>query len=217
MIVIVDYGMGNLHSIKNKIERLKHEVIISADPLEIQAASRLILPGVGHFAQGMENLHQLQLIEVLNEKVLNQKTPVLGICLGMQLLTNHSEEGDVDGLKWIDAETRLFRFDNSCNPLRIPHVGWNLLNRQKDSYLFTDIPFNLRFYFVHSYYVNCRNPENIMAETTYGNTFCSVIQHYNIYGTQFHPEKSHKRGLQLIDNFIRYSDVASPSHSLPAT
>jgi len=150
----------------------------------------------------MKNLKEYGLIDVLNKKVLDDKTPILGICLGMQLFSEHSEEGETKGLGWIESDTVKFSFND--NSLRIPHIGWNKLSLKKESILFKDVPTDKRFYFVHSYYVNCKNEEDTVASTNYGIDFTSAIQKGNIYGTQFHPEKSHKHGLKIIDNFLRY-------------
>jgi len=206
MITIVDYGMGNLHSVLKAFKRLQIPAEISSDPENIQNASQLILPGVGNFKRGMYNLTQKNLIEPLNNAVLNKKVPVLGICLGMQLMTKHSEEGNVAGLGWIDANTRGFNFatiDNSN--LHIPHIGWNNVNCASKNPLFTNLESDPHFYFVHSYYVSCASRENIAGTTHYGNTFVSVISKNNIFATQFHPEKSHDIGLTLLKNFTDLS------------
>lgn len=205
MIIIIDYGVGNLHSIQSKIDILGHKALISSKQDDIKRADKFILPGVGFFAEGMKNLISYGFLETLKEKVLLEKTPILGICLGMQLMTGHSEEGGVDGLKWIDAQTKKFNFAESNEKLRIPHVGWNTVSILKDSILFRNIPRDERFYFTHSYYVTNNSRSDIVAETDYGNKFTAVFQKENIYGTQFHPEKSHKHGLQMIDNFLRYA------------
>lgn len=205
MIVIVDYGMGNLRSVQSKIEMLKYSAVISSNPDEIFKASKLILPGVGFFGEAMKNIKLKGLIDVLNQKVQNDKVPILGICLGMQLLTMHSEEGDSEGLKWIDGKVKRFRFNDTNKDLRIPHVGWNKILKKQESILFRDIPENERFYFTHSYCVECDVISETAALTEYGYQFVSVVQKNNVYGTQFHPEKSHKTGLKMIDNFLRYS------------
>jgi imidazole glycerol-phosphate synthase subunit HisH len=201
MVVIIDYGMGNLRSIQYKLEILGVDVIISSDATKIKEADKIILPGVGAFAAGMSNLENMGIISILNKVVLEQKTPFLGICLGMQLITKGSEEGDSRGLGWIDAETKKFNFSADIN-LRVPHVGWNTINKKNDCLLLNSVTENQRFYFTHSYYVNCSNSEDIIATTDYGIQFVSIIQRNNIFGTQFHPEKSHRRGIDLILNFI---------------
>ncbi len=208
MITIVDYGMGNLASIKNMLRKLGEDSIISNDPKDIEAASSLILPGVGAFDYGMKNMKRLNLIQVLESKVLGERVPMLGICLGMQLLTKKSEEGSEDGLGWVNAVTVKFEQDSIGKSLKVPHMGWNAI-KMKNSPLFADLEDKSRFYFVHSYYVKTTHEENIAATTTYGQEFTSAINDDNIYGVQFHPEKSHRYGMQLLRNFIGISTSAS--------
>jgi glutamine amidotransferase len=203
MIVIVDYGLGNLRSILMKFKRIKAEAIISADPIDIERADKLVLPGVGYFAAGMNNLRNSGLIPILNKKVMEFHIPLLGICLGMQLLTKFSEEGGCDGLGWIDAITKKFNFSSPQDKLRIPHMGWNTISQKQHSVLLEGIDPDVRFYFAHTYAVSCNDDQSIVATTEYGYDFASIIQKGNIYGTQFHPEKSHFHGLKLIDNFVR--------------
>lgn len=202
MIVVIDYGMGNLGTVAAKIKKMDSSVVITSNPEEISRADKLILPGVGSFKAGMENLKSRNLIPILDEKVLQDKTPVLGICLGMQLFTKKSEEGFVDGLGWIDAETVRFRFDGSQNGLKIPHMGWNTITLKNSHPVFTSLEDRSRFYFVHSYHARCEKPENIIAETGYGYSFPSVIARENIIGVQFHPERSHKFGMKILKNFL---------------
>lgn len=174
---------------------------ISNNADEIALADRLILPGVGHFYHGMEQLHHLGLVDVLKNEVFVNKKPILGICLGMQLLTQHSEEGGIDGLGFISAQTKKFKFDNA--QLKVPHMGWNSVHFQKESALITDISLYPRYYFVHSYYVECVNQQDVLCTTEYGHDFVSGFQHEDIYGLQFHPEKSHKFGMELLANFCK--------------
>ena len=202
MITIIDYGMGNLRSVQKAFERLKANAIISSNIGDIKKADKLVLPGVGDFKNGMNKLRELNLIDILNVKVLKNKIPILGICLGMQLFTNRSEEGDVDGLGWIDAETIQFDFQKSENKVKIPHMGWNNINISKKHSVFDNIKENVSFYFVHSYYVKCENKDDILCTTNYGIQFVSGFQKENIIGLQFHPEKSHKSGLEILSNFI---------------
>ena len=202
MIVIINYGMGNLHSVLKAFKRLRVDAIISSNPEDIQKAEKLILPGVGHFKRGMKNLSELGLINLLNEVVVEKEIPILGICLGMQLFTKHSEEGDVDGLGWLDATTVKFNFDKEFSHLRIPHIGWNTLQLANNSSLFTGIENDASFYFVHSYHVVCENSEDIAATTEYGHEIVSSIRKNNIFATQFHPEKSHDAGLLMLKNFV---------------
>ncbi|MFH0861089.1 MAG: imidazole glycerol phosphate synthase subunit HisH [Candidatus Altiarchaeota archaeon] len=201
MIVIVDYGVGNLSSVSHKMGKLKIDAIISDDVKTLMDADKIILPGVGSFAAGMGNLRELGLIEILKRKVVEERTPILGICLGMQLFSKHSEEGDADGLGWVDCETKKFVFDDG-KKLRVPHVGWNTLSVVKDSPLLDSVPADMTFYFTHSYHLSCREKDILIATTAYGYDFPSVIQKDNIFGVQFHPEKSHKRGMQIIKNFV---------------
>jgi len=201
MIVIINYGMGNVGSILNMVKKFTKDVIISAEPEKIKEAEKLILPGVGSFDTGMKNLQELDIIDLLNKRVLEEKIPVLGICLGMQLLTKRSEEGSLSGLKWIEGETIKFRFGENINNLKVPHMGWNYVKKVGDSKLLENMYEESRFYFVHSYYVKCEDESNVLLKTKYGVEFTSALQKENIYGVQFHPEKSHKYGLQLIKNF----------------
>lgn len=201
MIVIIDYGMGNVGSIMNMVNKFTKDVFITSDYSKIKNAKKLILPGVGAFDNGMKNLERLNIIDLLNEKVLSEKIPILGICLGMQLLTHKSEEGVKEGLKWIEAETKKFSFDGGNN-FKVPHMGWNYVKKVKDSVLLQNMSDDSRYYFVHSYYVSCKNRNDEMLKTLYGIEFTSALQKENIFGVQFHPEKSHKFGLQLIKNFV---------------
>lgn len=199
-IVIVDYGMGNLRSVQKKLDR-HASVCISADTDVIANAGKLVLPGVGHFANGVKNLKESGIWKVLNHKVLIECTPILGICLGMQLMARYSQEGNTEGLGWFDAD--VVRFDVADKLThKVPHMGWNTAEATKPSCLFTNIPARAMFYFVHSYHIVCRQREDVLAVTTYEYEFASVIQKQNIFGTQFHPEKSHDWGEQMITNFI---------------
>jgi glutamine amidotransferase len=198
MVIIIDYKIGNLLSVQNMFKYLGINSRISNSIEDIRNADKLILPGVGHFKTGMKNLIHSNLIDTLNEEVLAKKKNILGICLGMQLMTKHSEEGDCDGLGWIDATTKKFQLSE---PLKVPHMGWNNVNYKKDTGLNKNISKEPRHYFVHSYFVDCNNKEDVLATTLYGNEFVSAFQHKNIYGVQFHPEKSHKYGMELLRNF----------------
>jgi glutamine amidotransferase len=201
MTTIINYNLGNPKSIKNMLSYLGIESRISANHGDIASAERLILPGVGHFQHGMEQLEQLGLIEILKKEVIENKKPILGICLGMQLLTRHSEEGALAGLGFIDAQTKKFELQDAT--LKVPHMGWNTVEFKKDSPMNTGVSINPRYYFVHSYFVDCANQADIFCTTQYGQEFVSGFQHENIFGLQFHPEKSHKFGMELLANFCK--------------
>ena len=206
MIIIIDYGMGNIGSILNMLKKVGAPAAkISADPKDIEQAEKLILPGVGAFDTGMQRLRETGLIPLLNEKVLKAKTPTLGVCLGMQLLTKISEEGELPGLGWLDAETIRFRFDPMKNGLKVPHMGWNTVKIRREGKLFKDMYPDARFYFVHSYHVVAHNPGDVLAITDYGYDFVSAVQQDHIMAAQFHPEKSHKFGMKLYKNFVEYA------------
>ena len=202
MIVIVDYGIGNLQSIVRAFAKVGTGAVLSADAAILDDAEKIVLPGVGSFAWGMRHLEGSGLLPVLTRKVRQEKTPLLGICLGFQLLTHRSEEGDAQGLGWIDGETKRFRFDGAGDRQRVPHIGWNDLAVERDHPMLQGLPESPCFYFVHSYYVTCSDPEAVLARTEYGHPFVSVVQKGNIVATQFHPEKSHANGLRLIRNFV---------------
>jgi glutamine amidotransferase len=204
MIAIIDYGLGNLGSIANMLKKVSARTTISSDPAVIAQANKLILPGVGAFDAGMKNLEARGLIPLLNAQVQEKKVPILGVCLGMQLLSRRSEEGQLPGLGWLDAETIRFKFDYASANLKIPHMGWNRLTVCQPHPLFADIDAEIRFYFVHSYHVVCSDPDNVLAQTTYGFDFTSAVVKDNIMGVQFHPEKSHKFGMRLLKNFAEW-------------
>ncbi|MFA6400843.1 MAG: imidazole glycerol phosphate synthase subunit HisH [Salinivirgaceae bacterium] len=199
--VIVNYGMGNLQSVQRKLYRLKVDSFISSEAAEILTADKLILPGVGHFKKAMDNLRQLQLLDVLNEAVLVNKKPILGICLGMQLLANSSEEGGVNGLGWIDAEVVRFKVNDTIKN-KVPHMGWNQIIKTKESLLMKGIPDLSDLYFVHSYHLKLNEPEDLLNETEYEYRFASAVEKNNIFGVQYHPEKSHDVGELLLKNFV---------------
>lgn len=202
MIVIIDYGMGNLGSILNMCRYLDIEAKISRDLNEISEASRIILPGVGSFDAAMQRIKNDGIDEILNKSVLELGTPLMGICLGMQLLTKKSEEGNLEGLGWIDAETINFP---QGSEFKVPHVGWNLSSPNSEHAILKNLYPEPRYYFVHSYYVRTHKEENSLMKTDYGITFDSAIIKDNIFGFQFHPEKSHKYGMQILKNFSEYN------------
>lgn len=199
--VIIDYGMGNLHSVFRKLKHLNVDAVVSNDIKLISQAEKIVLPGVGHFAKAMENLNKLNLIEVLNEMVLVKKRPILGICLGMQIMANLSEEGFCDGLGWFDAEVVRFKHEKS-SAYKNPHMGWNNVIVKKESQLMHDISEQDEFYFVHSYHLVVNNEADVLNETCYDYKFCSAIEKDNIFGVQYHPEKSHGAGEKLLRNFM---------------
>ena len=200
-IAIVNYGLGNLRSVFGAVEKLGHEAFITNDVSKLKEADRLILPGVGAFADGMKNLDNLGLIEPLTKMVLNEQKPILAICLGFQLLSNKSYEfGTHKGLGWIDAEVK--KIDTKKLELRVPHVGWNDLLKVRDCILWDSIPEKALFYYVHSFHVKCASDDIVVGKCNYGIEFTAAIQQANIYGTQFHPEKSQYYGLEVLSNFI---------------
>lgn len=194
--------MGNVRSVAKAFELLGNEMVISNKTNDIKKAAALILPGVGAFADGMKHLEQYGLIDILSEEVVKNKKPLLGICLGMQLLAKTSEEfGLHQGLGWLDAEVKPFRFENQ--DLKVPHVGWNDIQFKEGSPLFRGLRKDPVLYFVHSYHLVC--PDNIViAECNYGYKFVAAIQQNNIFATQFHPEKSQTVGLKILNNFVNY-------------
>lgn len=201
MITIIDYGAGNIKSIKNMLKKIGVRSQISSDKETIDNAEKLILPGVGHFDYGMKNLEASGLINTLNQKVLIDKTPILGICLGAQLLGNQSDEGERKGLGWIDMDILKFLPEQLPEELKIPHMGWNYTEKTKESKLLADVEQFSRYYFVHAYYMKAHNTEDILLKTNYGIDFVSAVEKGNIYGVQFHPEKSHRYGMELLRNF----------------
>lgn len=202
MLIIVDYGMGNLGSILNMMKKIGASANISSKVEDIEKADKLILPGVGSFDNGMKNINELGLLPALNSKVIEHKTPILGICLGMQLLTRKSEEGKLPGLGWVNADTIKFNFTKGQTHLKVPHMGWNSVLFAQNNILSKGLEEEPRFYFVHSYHVVCKGDEDVIGKTFYGYEFASAIQKENILGVQFHPEKSHKYGLRILKNFV---------------
>lgn len=202
MIVIIDYGLGNLASVLNMFKKIGvKDVVVSNNKEIIGNATKLLLPGVGAFDAGMTNLENSGLIPILNKKVIEDKTPTLGICLGMQLLTKRSEEGKKEGLGWIDAETIKFNLDPLLK-LKVPHMGWNYIKVNKKNPLI-DTESKNRFYFVHSYYVKCIDENQSIATSNFGIDFTCIVNKNNIFGAQFHPEKSLKFGMKLLENFAK--------------
>lgn len=202
MIAIVDYEAGNIGSIQNMLQKLGSDSVITSDQDVISRADRIILPGVGAFDYGMQKLNELKLVDVLRRKSLEEKTPTLGICLGAQLMCKQSEEGVLPGLAWVNADVKKFPHDQNGQKFKVPHMGWEIIRRVKESQLLNALPDPARFYFVHAYYIHCNEQSDRLLENTYSVPFDSAFERDNIIGIQFHPEKSHKFGKQLLKNFI---------------
>ena len=204
MIVILDYGVGNLLSVKNMLRKAGAiDVLITASVEDVRRADKLVLPGVGHFDNGMKKLRASGMFDALSEKVMLEKTPVIGICLGAQMLTNGSEEGNEEGLGWIEGHCERFDPQKMTEPLAVPHMGWAEVTVCKESPLLQDLPRNPRFYFTHSYHIVCRDPKERLLAASYGMDFTAAVERGSIFGTQFHPEKSHKFGMRLLSNFAK--------------
>jgi len=203
MIAIIDYGMGNKHSVYNALKYIGVDAFISRDAHEISKAERIILPGVGAFGAAMENLEKLGLRDILHEEVIIKGKPFLGICLGMQLVAeNGNEKGLFQGLGWIAGE--VLKLQPEDPGIKLPHVGWNDVELLKDSDLFKGLKKERAFYFVHSYAMQLKDSQNLVAESDYGIKFTAAVQKDNIFATQFHPEKSQKNGLTVLENFVNW-------------
>lgn len=200
-ITIVDFGMGNLHSVARSFDRLGVKATVTADPSEVARADKLVLPGVGHFGKAMENIRSLRMLDALRDAGRVRCIPVLGICLGMQLMARRSEEGEAEGLGWIDAEVVRFRVPDTLR-YKVPHVGWSKIAMRRSSTLFEGLPDDAEFYFVHSYSLDARSPDLVLCESEYAHPFPAAIEHENLFGVQFHPEKSHRVGERLLENFV---------------
>lgn len=201
MLTIVDYGLGNLNSVANMIRHVGGTCRVASNPAEIKDSEKLILPGVGAFDRGMEVLRDSGIADALSVAVLERKKPILGICLGMQLMAKQSEEGTLSGLGWLDAEVRKFSFLVQSG-LKLPHMGWNNVDVVKPNPLLDFSIGQKRFYFVHSYHVMCEDFSDVIATAFHGLDFCAAFQKDNIYGVQFHPEKSHCFGMTLMKRFM---------------
>jgi len=203
MVVIIDYQMGNIRSVQNALTKIGVESTISADPEIIRNAERIILPGVGAFGDGMEHLRRQGLLPLLEEEVLENKKPFLGICLGMQLLAKtSSENGSFEGLGWIPASVERLTPDNP--DAKVPHVGWNDIQIKNKENIFSGVSEQPVFYFVHSFHMICEKKEDVLATCDYFGEFTSAVRRENIFGVQFHPEKSQKDGLALLKKFVEY-------------
>ena len=201
-VAVIDYGMGNIGSISKMLRVVGAQPIVTADPAVMAQADKVLLPGVGHFDRAMANLQELGLVEPLRRLALEDRKPFLGICLGMQLLCRSSEEGTQPGLGLLDARVRRFEFSGPTR-LKVPHMGWTELQPKKASSLMTGLDEHSRFYFVHSFFVDCADPSDVLAEATYGQSFVAAFERENVRGVQFHPEKSHRYGIQMFRNFVQ--------------
>ena len=205
-ITVVDYKTSNIKSVSNMLRKIGAKAIITSDPEQIRTAEKLILPGIGSFDAAMGNLATAGVIGALNEAVHTRAVPILGICLGLQLFAESSAEGKLPGLGWIPGRVLKFDFSSSDPVLPIPHMGWNYVRPSiADHPLFRNVPMPMRFYFVHSYHFACRSETNVAAVTDYGYEFTCAVAKDTIWGVQFHPEKSHKYGMQLLRNFMEYA------------
>jgi len=200
-VLIVDYGSGNINSVKRALGRIGVDRVVSSSPDDIDRADKIIFPGVGHFGTAMAGLHERGLVEPLTRAVMVDKKPILGICLGMELMAATSEESAARGLGWIDAETVKLRTSESSR-YKIPHMGWNEVSVKKASCLMDGIDAGSEFYFAHAYHLSVNDQADVLSETVYETNFVSAIERENIFGVQFHPEKSHDAGLRLLKNFI---------------
>jgi glutamine amidotransferase len=206
-VAVVDYGMGNLDSVARAIEECGGSPVVTASEEEIARAPAAILPGVGAFAKGMEQIRERNLDEILDTHVRRRGVPLLGLCLGMHLLGTHGDEGgESRGLGWIEGEVRRLPLENG---LRVPHAGWNEVHHDGASPLLAGIESGRDFYFVHSYHLVCTEPARVAATTPYGSSFTSVVEAENVYGVQFHPEKSQRAGFQLLRNFLALAERVS--------
>lgn len=201
MIVIVDHGMGNLGSVHNMLRKIGAESVRSADPETVRRADKLVLAGIGAFDGAAERLAELGLVDLLNDLVLDKKVPVLGVCLGMQLMARSSEEGRQTGLGWLDADVRRFSFPAGMS-LPVPHMGWEVVAPTRPSPLFAPGDGQVRFYFSHAYHLVCHDAGDVAATATYGYEFAAAVHRGNILGTQFHPEKSHVFGAEVYRRFV---------------
>lgn len=203
MVGIINYGVGNISAFVNIFKELNIPLKIVSNKEDLTGVSKIILPGVGHFDYAMSKFDESGMKEIIDEMVVSMKVPVIGICVGMQMMANRSDEGKLKGLGWIDAEVKRFEPNQMVKNINLPlpHMGWNDVCPTGDSLIFEKLQENSKFYFLHSYYFICNNENDIIANSEYGISFTCAANHENIYGIQFHPEKSHKYGIQLLRNF----------------
>ena len=203
MIAIIDYGLGNVRAFANLYTKSNIPFVIAKDTSDLENAQKIILPGVGSFDYAMQLLEASGMQETLSDMVLNHNVPVLGVCVGMQMLADSSDEGNLSGLGWIPGQVKRFESSSLNEEINIPHMGWNNINPVITSGLMEGLDSNSRFYFLHSYYFNCENEDSLLATTHYGNEFACAVHRNNVYGVQFHPEKSHRWGAKILENFAR--------------
>ena len=203
MITIIDYGSGNIRAIGNIYDQLKVPYKIAKSPEDIYGAEKLFLPGVGSFDETISKLDELGYRKALDFEVLENKVPIMGICVGMQILAESSEEGKLKGLGYIKGHVK--KIDSSLLKFKpkLPHLGWNTIDVKRENDLLNDIDTELGFYFLHTYFFECNDEKDILCSTEYGKSFASAINHSNVYGVQFHPEKSHQNGIKLLHNFAK--------------
>jgi imidazole glycerol-phosphate synthase subunit HisH len=201
MIAIVDYGSGNVRAIANIYKRLNVVAYVAARPEELERATKIILPGVGAFDQAMQHLSGSGMRDAVARRVLEERVPLLGICVGMQLLASRSEEGDLPGLGWLNGVVRRFNAAEFATRTQVPHMGWNTIAVARSHPLLAGLTGDSSFYFLHSYYMDCADPGEVLARTEYGRPFDCAVNAGNVHGVQFHPEKSHRNGVQVLKNF----------------
>ncbi len=201
MIAIIDYGVGNIKAFANIYKNLDIPFKVARSTEDLEDATKLILPGVGSFDHAMQSLHNSGMKEKLDELVLEKKLPVLGICVGLQMLARSSDEGELDGLGWLNAHVKKFDETKLTKMTPLPHMGWNNINIVQDITLLKDLDKDARFYFLHSYFISSESDDIVAATATYSETFTSIVHKDNIYGIQPHPEKSHRNGITLLKNF----------------
>lgn len=203
MITIIDYGLGNIKAFVNVYEQLNIQTTVARKASDLKKASKIILPGVGAFDFAMSQLNKSGMKEAIEEKVFKDEVPILGICVGMQMLAKSSDEGELGGLGWINGTVKKFDASKLIFKAKLPHMGWNTIESFRENPLLKGFNGDSRFYFLHSFFFECENDEYKIATTDYGVTFASAINKDHIYGIQFHPEKSHSNGMQLLNNFAQ--------------
>lgn len=201
MIAIIDYGLGNVRAFAHVFSKLRVPAVVTNKQIDLEAAKKIILPGVGAFDYAMKQLDKSGLRPALDEIVNIRKVPILGVCVGMQMFACSSEEGRLPGLGWIDGTVKKFEASRLTGSMKIPHMGWNEVSPKGENMLFQDLERGARFYFLHSYYISCKKAEDVIAVADYGGEFASAVNSANIFGVQFHPEKSHLWGIRLLKNF----------------